>query len=73
MTGFCQQLGITGFVLLRGYADSIFVYPLNKSQTNKACKATKERHFGNIFYIVYVATVHKLSTAVIMHSLQCTF
>jgi len=73
MICFCQQLGITGFVLPRGYADSIFAYPLNKSQTNKACIAMNERHLGNIFYIVYVATVHKLSRAVIMHSLRYTF
>lgn len=61
---FCQQLGIRGFVLLTGYADSTFVSTLNKSQTNMACKAMKERHLGNIFYIVYVPTVHKSSTAV---------
>jgi len=61
------------FMLLRGYADSIFVYPVSKSQTNKACKAMKVRHLGNIFSIVYVATKHKLSRAVIMHSLQYTF
>ena len=73
MISFCQKLGVTGFVLLRGYADSIFVSPLNKSPANKACKAMKERHLGNIFYIVYVATVHKLSKAAIMHSLQYTF
>lgn len=55
-------------MLLTGYADRIFVSTLNKSQTNMACKARKERHLGNIFYIVQ-PTVHKPSKAV-MHSIQ---
>jgi hypothetical protein len=69
----CQKLGIRGFVLLTGYADRIFVSTLNKSQTNMACRAMKEKHLGNIFYIVYVPTVHKSSRAVIVHSLRYTF